>query len=91
MFEGCYTRQLTLCNMQPHWTNMSKTYSIWFENGRWNVGYTSYLGTYFGLVIGPYGEEDWPQNITSGWTYYDGENWIDAGTDVIFGGSQIHW
>ena len=62
-FEGNYTLQPTLCNMQPHWTNMSKTCSIWFENGKWFVGYTSDLGQNIGVVIGPNGEKDWPQNI----------------------------
>ena len=82
--EGNYTLQPTLCNMQPHWTNMSKTCSIWFF-GRWVVGPTSHLGQNIGVVLGPHGEEDWPQNISSGWKYGDVTGtWVDAGTDLIF-------
>ena len=71
--------------MQPHWINMSKTWSIWFEYGRWVVGHTSNLSQNIGVVLGPIGEENWPQNISSGWEYVDVTGtWVDAGTDVIF-------
>ena len=71
--------------MQPHWTNKSKTYSIWFVNGCWVLGSTSNLGKTIGAVKGPLGEVDWPQNISSGWKYGDVTGtWVDAGTDVIF-------
>ena len=71
--------------MQPHWTNESKQCSIWFGNGKWFVGYTSDLSKNIGVVIGPYREENWPQNISSGWKYGDEKStWVDAGTDVVF-------
>ena len=74
-----------MCNMQPQWTNKYKTCSIWFLNGNWIVGPTSHLGQNFGAVRGPIGDEDWPQNISSGWRYGDVKGtWIDSGTDVIF-------
>ena len=44
-----------------------------------------WMGQNFGAVRGPIGDEDWPQNISSGWRYGDLKGtWIDAGTDVIF-------
>ena len=59
--------------------------SIWFGNGFWKLGFTSHLGKDIGAVKGPIGEEDWPQNISSGWEYGDATGtWVDAGTDVIF-------
>ena len=82
-FEGNYTLQPTLCIMQPHWTNKYKTCSIWFENGRWIVGYTSDLGKDIGAVTGPLGEVDWPQKISSGWKFGDAKGtWLVG--DVIF-------
>ena len=85
-FEGNYTLQPVLCNKQPHWTNDSKMCSIWFGNGFWKLGFTSHLGKDIAVATGPYGEEDWPQNISSGWKYGDvtSGTWVDAGADLIF-------
>ena len=85
IIEGKYSLQPKLFNMHPYWTNKSKTCSIWFVKGGWIVYYTSELGKHIGVVQGPIGEEDWPQNISSGWKYGDGTGTgVDAGTDLIF-------
>ena len=85
IIEGKYSLQPKLFNMHPYWTNKSKTCSIWFVNGYWKVGYNlSYLGRSGELVKGPYGEEDWPQNISSGWKYFAATTWLDAGSNVTF-------
>ena len=59
--------------------------SIWFDtsNGRWKIGLTSDLGSNIAAIMGPYAENDWPQN-PSGWQYADRPNhWTDAGSDVV--------
>ena len=70
----------------PCWTTKSGTNSIWFdaENAKWNIGLTSQIESRKSQIVSQVCDEDWPQNLSSGWKYLDGENWIDAGTNLNF-------
>ena len=85
---GVYILQKNFVNTYPYWKNKSKEYSIWFDlgNGTWFVGDTKDLGSVMCGIKGPYGEDDWPQNISANWKYSDGTGtWPKAGTgDVVF-------
>ena len=80
--SGVYTLQPKLVNSNPTWKQKSAHYSIWFANGAWVVGLTPNLGSVKVHIIGPQTGDDWPQNL-SGWQYFDGKNFLDAGSDVV--------
>ena len=74
-------------NSYPHWKQKSNKYSIWFEfgNGTWKVGPISALGSDKSWIRGPFGVDDWPQNIPANWQYGGGTKWCVAGSgDVVF-------
>ena len=76
-----------MINSYPCWTDKFKKNSIWFriETGVWKVGPTSEISSGYSVIIGSTDDDDWPQNLSSGWKYKDKTGtWIDAGTDVIF-------
>ena len=84
---GVYILQKKLANTYPQWKQKSNTNSIWFDfsNGAWLVGPTSELGLTRGWIQGPYGEDDWPQNISENWQYADEIQFHLAGSgDVVF-------
>ena len=83
---GVYTLQPELVNTYPTWKQISLKNSIWFDSstGRWSIGSTSALGSIKAGIIGPYTDDDWPQNL-SGWKYgdYDKNCFLDAKSDVL--------
>ena len=82
--SGVYTLQPEFVNGYPTWKQLSLKNSIWLDSANcdWNIGFTSDLGSNKAGIGGPKVEDDWPQNL-SGWEYFDGTNWPDAGSDVI--------
>ena len=86
-YSGTYQLQPGLINSYPCWTNKSKTNSIWFdeETGQWKVGQTAEISSRNSAIIASTGDDDWPQNLSSGWKYsHETFTWLDAGTDVSF-------
>ena len=63
---GVYILQKNLVHTYPHWKQKSNKNPIWFDSS-WLVGVTSNLDSNRGGIMGPYGELDWPQNIS--WPY----------------------
>ena len=84
---GFYILQKDLINTYPHWKQKTSKCSLWFDfgNGNWKVGLTSTLGGSNCGIKGPFGEDDWPQNIPANWEYDDGTKWCVAESgDVVF-------
>ena len=87
---GTYTLQSTPVNGNPWWKKgMFDKEALWFDEiaGNWLFGYDKDLGTNIGGVEGPFGIDQWPNNISSGWQYASNE-WHEAGNDIIIEGEQ---
>ena len=83
---GVYTLQPNLVNNYPTWKQIRSVNSFWYDasTGRWNIGFTSDLGSITAGIIGPKAGDDWPQNL-SGWSYGDTSQnaWINAGSRAL--------
>ena len=74
--------QPKVVNGYPTWKQKSSKYSIWCAQSAWGIGPVSYLGSKYGVIIGPKAEDNWPQSLL-GWVFSDGTNFLDAGSDVV--------
>ena len=53
--------------------------------GGWRLAPNEYVVTNSASIQGPYGIEEWPNNISSKWQFYDGEKWQEAkSSDIVF-------
>ena len=87
---GTYTLQLTPVNGNPWWKK--GMFDIWFDerNAKWRFGDDEDLGTNIGGVSGPFGIDQWPNDISSGWKYYS-NGWHQAGNEIIVEGKQYNF
>ena len=87
---GTYTVQSTPINGNPWWKKgLFHEEAIWFDEmtGNWKIGDIEDLGKSFCSILGPYGVDEWPNDITSGWKYAS-NGWHKAGNDIIVEGKQ---
>ena len=92
VYSGTYTLQSTPVNGNPWWKKGSfDKEGIWFveRNGNWMIGSIEDLGKGVGGIKGPYGLDEWPNNISSGWEYHL-NGWNEAGNEVLIEGKQSH-
>ena len=66
------------CTM-VHWYNE--------QYGNWIFGGDEDLGTNISSVSGPFGIDEWPNDLSFGWKYKS----IEAGNDIIIEGKQNHF
>ena len=91
-YVGTYTLQSTPVNGNPWWKKgVFEKEAIWFveKNGNWMIGNIEDLGKGTGGLSGPFGVDEWPNDITSGWQYAS-NGWHEAGNDILFEGKQNH-
>ena len=84
--EGVYVLGDGLVNGYPNWILNNGSQAMWFSkiSSAWFVSDKENLGTDYGGISGPYGNDSYPNEIKHGWSYYD-DNWQDAGpNDIIF-------
>ena len=82
---GVYSLQSSLVNGFPFWKHDSSEYAIWMYGG-WYIGGDEYIGTDFASITGPFGIEEWPNNISSKWKFHaGGGKWQEAESgDIVF-------
>ena len=53
--------------------------------GGWYIGGDEYIGTDFASIQGPFGIEEWPNNISSKWKFASGGKFHEAESgDIVF-------
>ena len=79
--QGTYTLADSKINGYPHWIQESGDFALWFSKGSsaWEVGNYNYLGEDQGHIIGPYGNDEYPNRISSGWIYGDQTKYLSTG------------
>ena len=92
--QGIYTLADSKINGYPYWIQGGGNLALWFSKGSsaWEVGNSNYLGEDQGFIIGPFGNDEYPNRISSGWIYGDvtkyettGDPWTNAApNEVIF-------
>ena len=82
---GVYSLQASLLNGFPFWKHDSSNTAIWML-GQWRVGVEENVGTGINAIFGPYGIEEWPNNISSKWKFHaGGGKWQEAeNSDIRF-------
>ena len=81
---GVYSLQSSLVNGFPYWNHDSSDNAIWMY-GQWKIAPNEYIGTDISGIQGPFGIEEWPNNISSKWKFYDGDKWQEAkSSDIVF-------
>ena len=81
---GTYFLREDKTNGKCYWIHQSGGQAIWWSpNDKWIVGDFEDLGSSINPVDGPSNNQDPPNQITNGWRYYDGTNWLDT-NDVHF-------
>ena len=85
---GTYILNDSLVNGYPHWLKTDGSQAaIWFDkvSSSWLVGSKNDLGTKYGGISGPDGNDSYPDEIKQGWRYAENDAWHNAGpNDVIF-------
>lgn len=83
---GTYVLQTSESNGYPFWKKGGfwRSKAIWFDDksNSWMVGIE--IGSTRGWVLGPSGNDCWPNEITSVWKFWNGANWQDAEDQIIF-------
>ena len=82
---GVYSLQSSLVNGFPNWEHDSSDMAIWMY-GQWKLAPNEYIGTDIAGIQGPYGIEEWPNNISSKWQFaLGGTKWQEAESgDIVF-------
>ena len=81
---GTYFLREDKTNGKCYWIHQSGGQAIWWSpNDKWIVGDFEDLGSSINPIDGPSNNQDPPNQITNGWRYYDGTNWLDT-NDVHF-------
>jgi len=85
-YGATYFLQEDTRNNKPFWVHQSGYRAIWWREDCqcWNVGHYSKLGENSGGIKGPSNNDSPPNQITNGWQYYDGKNWLNTTNDVHF-------
>ena len=84
-FGGTYFLQDGIVNGKSHWISKSGGKAIWWDNAYsfWMFSNSEYLGSSIAGIIGPNKDDRPPHQISNGWMYSDGTNWINAiGFDI---------
>ena len=84
---GTYILSDSLVNGYPQWLKIDGSQAIWFDkvSSSWLVGSKNDLGTKYGGISGPDGNDSYPNEIKQGWRYAENGVFVDAGpNDVIF-------
>ena len=81
---GTYFLQEDKTNKKPFWIHQSGEKAIWWSTTeQWMVGNFENLRTSRAGIKGPSNNDSPPNQITNGWRYYNGTNWLDT-NDVHF-------
>ena len=82
---GTYFLQEDKTNDKPFWIHQSGGKAIWWGDWKykWKVDNFEDLGSSAAGISGPSNNDSPPNQITNGWRYYDGTNWLDT-NDVHF-------
>ena len=74
--EGIYTLANEDVNGQPYWKHKSGKFCMWWdkETSYWMIGNTEDLGARIGSIFGPKGEDEFPNDLNSGWKFFDHRN-----------------
>ena len=81
---GVYSLQSSLVNGFPYWNHDSSDNAIWMY-GQWKIAPNEYIGTDISGIQGPFGIEEWPNNISSKWQFASGGKWNEAECgDIVF-------
>ena len=84
---GTYILSDSLVNGFSHWLKTDGSQAIWFDkvSSSWLVGSKNDLGTKYGGISGPDGNDSYPNEIKQRWRYVENGVFVDAGpNDVIF-------
>ena len=90
-YSGTYTLQSSPVNGNPWWKKgVFDEEAIWSgeESGCWWIGRFKDLGKALGFIHGPFGVDEWPNDIASGWKYHS-KGWHEAGNDILIEGKQV--
>ena len=84
-YGGTYVLQDDTRNSKPYWIHQSGGKAIWWDNRSpyWIVGNFEDLGGSSAGIHGPSNNDSPPNQITNGWKYYNGTNFLDT-NDVQF-------
>ena len=85
--HGIYILADGVVNGYPYWVREDEKYALWFtkSTASWIVGAKDKLGTNTGYIVGPYGRDNYPNDIKQGWTYSHGGKFKEApSSDIIF-------
>ena len=83
-FGGTYFLQEDKTNNKPFWVHQSGDSAIWWSpNDYWNIGKFSDLGKKPTAIYGPSNNDSPPYQITNGWWYWNGDEWLDT-NDIQF-------
>ena len=74
---GTYFLQEDKTNNKPFWIHQSGYRAIWW-NDYWMVGNFEDLGKDLGSIKYPSNNESPPNQVTNGWQFYDGTNWLET-------------
>ena len=81
---GVYSLQSSLVNGFPYWKHDSSDSAIWMY-GAWRLAPNKLIGTDHCYIYGPFGIEEWPNNIFSKWQFHDGDEYREAESgDIVF-------
>ena len=84
--HGIYILADGVVNGYPYWVREDEKYALWLnkKTASWIVGAKDKLGTNTGYIVGPYGRDNYPNDIKQGWTYSHGGKFKEApSSDII--------
>ena len=77
---GTYFLQEYMTNNKQIWIHQSGAKAIWWDKdfNNWIIGNFENLGKNVGCIISPSNNESPPNQVTNGWQFYDGTNWLET-------------
>ena len=76
---GIYHLKEIKINGKPFWSHKLKNKAIWYhkEEESWCISDSSAIGSDNFFIVGPFGNQNWPQNISNMWRFKDNHCLID--------------
>ena len=87
---GLYFLKQNLINGFQHWISKDGFHAIWWQKelAKWIIGHPENLGKSIGSIFGLVGEDNFPHQISFGWSFATVDGFIEAGPDDI---SILDW